>query len=295
MSPPPVQPKPPVAVGASIGIHVAFSGHIGDLLGVARRCAESGRKIPFVVVCSDPGLAAALRPFVEVLVYRWVASDGDPSPFDAQGNGDGAGWVDELMRRHSQALSADFHQFYNEVSFHGNAQSLEYARNVARVEIDMMRRADARYGVKLAMGNYMPGVPDPARYGEVLSPVWHYAQDHGHAALMHWYSDPADDSSMKNGAQYMVKRLLNYWGQWPRLPVLIGERGKYNSPRFRGRDALLQEWRDCAEVYRPYRREGRLILDAGWTIRGQDDIRWRLDDWTSHLDLYETELKAGRL
>ena len=261
---------------------------------MARRCAEAGRKLPFVLVCSDPGLVAALRPYVEVLVYRWVASDGDPSPFDENGNGDGRAWVDELMRRHSQALGADYHQLYNEVSFGGNRQPVEYAHNVARVEMDMMRRAE-EHGVKLAMGCYMPGVPDPAKYGQALAPVWHWAQDHGHAALMHWYSDPGNDGSMKNGAEYMVKRLLNYWAQWPKMPVLIGERGKFNSPRFRGRDALLQEWRDCAEVYRPYRRDGRLILDAGWTIRGQNDIRWRYDDWTAHLDAYEAELKAGRL
>jgi hypothetical protein len=245
-------------------------------------------------VCSDPGLVAALRPYVKVLVYRWVASGNDPSPFDDNGFGDGRGWVDELYRRHSQALMADYHQLYNEVSFHGNEQSPTYARNVAQTELSMLRRAD-ELGIKLAIGNYMPGVPDPDKYGDALSVVYDQAARYGHAALMHWYSDPNNDGSMQNGIEYMLHRLLRYWARWPNMPVLIGERGKYHSPRYRGAGMLLQEWRDAAAAYRPYRAAGRVILDAGWSIRCGYDPKWSGDDWTNDLGLYEQELKAGRL
>ena len=282
--------------GASIGVHVAFSGHIGDLMGVVQRCADAGTPVPFVVVCSDPGLAEGIKRLSPktVVVYRWVASGNDPSPYDEDGNGDGRAWVDELQRRNSQAPSADFFQVENEVSFSGNNQSQTYARNVAQVQLAMLRRAD-EIGIKLAVGGYMPGVFDPDKYGDALSVVFDQVARYDHAVLMHWYSDPNADGSMLNGAEYMVHRLLKYWGRWPKMPVLIGERGKFHAPRWRGVEAMIQEWNDCAGVYRPYRAEGRTILDAGWTIRGGWDDKWRGDDWTDYLPLYEAKLKAGQL
>lgn len=298
--PPPLPPPPPPPVlQNTVGIHVAGSGHIGDLVGVLDRANRSGTPVPFVLVVSDPGLVSAIKRVSPktVVVYRWVASDGDPSPFDDNGNGDGRAWVHELMTRHSQAPEADYHQFFNEVTFHGNAQSTTYAQNVARVEMDMIRTLDSVYpGFKMTAGNYMPGVPDPAKYGEALKPLYTLLNQHKGAALFHWYSYPYDDADMISGSEFMATRLFNYFStNWPALPILIGEMGLYNSPRFRGVDSIRATWKDTATIARPYRQRGIKILIASWTIRGQNDIRWKDDDWTPHLNVYEADLKNGLL
>jgi hypothetical protein len=294
----PKPPSPPPVSSNTLGIHVAYNGNVGDLMGVLDRANKAGNPVPFVLVVSDPGLVSAIKRVSPqtIVIYRWVAGDEDPSPFDINGNGDGAAWVHNLMYRHSQAPEADYHQFFNEVSFSGNGQSLEYARNVARVEMDMCRTLHANYpGFKMTGGNYMPGVPDPFKYGAELKPLYDMLNANGDAALFHWYSTPEADSSMQNGATWMCTRILDYFDQWPNMPVFIGEMGLYNSPRFRGVDSERATWRDTTNIVRPYRTRGRKIWIASWTIRGQDSFKWRPDDWTPHLNVYEADLNSGLL
>lgn len=299
---PDVNPNPPTpspSTSATVGIHVAGSGEIGDLMGVIDRCNRAGTPVPYVVVVSDPGLVGAIKRISPKtwVTYRWVASDQDVTPFDANGNGDGAAWVNMMMYRHSQAPEADDHQFYNEASFIGNTQSQTYANNVARVEMDMMRALKANYpGYKMTVGNYAPGVPDPVKYGEALKPVYDLANQYGNTALFHWYSYPVDDGDMESGAEWMAIRLFDYLSKnWPSMPIRIGEMGLYNSPRFRGVDSIRATWKDTADMVRPYKQRGIDIRIASWTIRGQYDIRWRLDDWTPHLNVYESDLRSGLL
>lgn len=298
---PPLPPQPPPTSGATVGIHVAGSGDIGDLFGVVERSAKRGTPVPFMVVVNDRGIVETVKRLSPktVVVFRGGIGEGDPSPYDEKGNGDGAGWFERYYHSYHAGVPADYHQLYNEVSFGGNmphmndSERVAYARNAAQVDIAMMRRADA-VGVKLAIGNYMPGVPDPTIFGDALKPVYEHAAKNGHAALFHWYSDPKADE-MVTGAEYMCFRLLRYFQQWPNLPVLVGEMSVYESPRFRGPASMVRTWIDAARLVKPFRTAGMKLLIASWTIRGQTDSRWKLDDWTPMLGEYEANLAVGKL
>lgn len=291
-------PPPPVQAKALIGIHVADTGTIGDFRGVIERAALTPYPVPGVVVVNDGGLVDFVKrtsPQTQT-VFRGGVSGGDPSPFGPDGSGNGYAWVNTMWSSsHSGAPMATFHQMYNEVSFGGNMegqpQALKetYARNVARTEIDMMKRAN-EMGIRLTLGNTTAGVPDPKVFGAALAPVWDFAQAHGHAALFHWYSTPGG-RNMADGQEYMLARFLDYYKRWPKLQIVIGEMGLFDSPRWTG----PQIWLDAAAILRPYARAGVKVWAASWTIKGQNDIKWRDDDYTAHLGAYETELKAGRL
>ena len=291
-------PLPQPSVARSIGIHVAGSGDIGDLLGVARRLHEAGKPIPAVMIVSDPGLCKSIKdvsPTTDVY-YRWVASDKDPGPFDGlNANGDGAmpsgqQWFDRMWARHSQAVGADYHQMYNECSFGGNGQSAAYAVRVNEFEQQLMARANLQ-GVKVTIGNYMPGVPE-ALHIERLRPAFDMAERYGHVLCYHAYTNRDADATFGNAAEWYALRWVEWVKNFPKLKVILGETGHYNSPRFRGVPDLLNGMMEMSNLLTPLRDSGRDVRACWWTIRGQNDMLWRVDDWTPHLPDYERWMKG---
>lgn len=296
-----ITPLPPIVPNVrmkAVGVHVAGSGDIGDLLGVAKRLHEAGTPIPLIVVVSDPGLCKRIKDVspATVVVYRWVASSEDSGPFDnlhPDGGGtvgDGAAWFDVLWARHSQAVGADFHQMYNECSFGGNKQNAIYARRVANFELELMKRADA-VGVKVTVGNYMPGVPEQRHINEMTN-MLAYAEQHGHALCYHAYSSVLADATLTFDAEWYALRWVPFVKDFPRLKVILGEAGHYNSPRFRGRDDMLRMMAELEGMLMPLRQSGRDVRAAYWTIRGQKDVSWSRDDWTVFLPDYEAWMKG---
>lgn len=294
-------PLPPIVPNIrtkAVGIHVAGSGDIGDLLGVAQRLHWAGTPIPLIVVVSDPGLCQRIKDVSPktVVVYRWVASSEDSGPFDnlkADGTGTVADpylWYYRLMARHSQAIGADFHQMYNECSFGGNAQSLFYAQRVSDFELALMRRADLD-GIKITVGNYMPGVPEQHHIA-VMRSTFAYAEAHGHALCYHAYTNRDADATFGNAAEWYALRWVPFVKDFPRLKVILGEAGHYNSPRFRGRDDMLRMMAELEGLLMPLRQSGRDVRAAYWTIRGQKDVSWAVDDWTPYLADYEAWMKG---
>ena len=296
-----ITPLPPIVPNVrmkAVGVHVAGSGDIGDLLGVAKRLHEAGTPIPLIVVVSDPGLCKRIKDVspATVVVYRWVASSEDSGPFDnlhADGSGtvgDGAAWFDVLWARHSQAIGADFHQMYNECSFGGNGQNAVYARRVATFELELMKRADA-VGVKVTFGNFMPGVPEQRHIDEMRN-VLTYAEQHGHALCYHAYSAVTSDATFLHDVNWYALRWVPFVKDFPNLKVILGEAGHYNSPRFRGRDDMLRMMAELEGLLMPLRHSGRDVRAAYWTIRGNKDRTWAVDDWTPYLADYEAWMKG---
>jgi hypothetical protein len=282
----------PVSLG-QIGIHVAGSGHYGDLIPMADRLHQIGRPIPLVVSVDHIGLGEALAKVspTTTSVYRFVATANDPTPFDL--HMDGWAWFRRMWEswgNHRLAKDFTFHQMDNEWTFHGNQQDLDYAKKVRDFYMQLMAAADA-YGVKVCIGNYMPGVPDPDIYGTVLAPMYERAAASGHAASFHWYSDAKDDDDMIAGKEWMVERTLRYLQKFHGIHVLITEHGLYNSPRHRGVASMRARWRESVEILAPWPH----VKTAWWTISGQNDIQWRADDWTPYLSVYEEDRREGRI
>ena len=291
-------PSPIPTAKKPIGIHVAGSGDIGDLLGVAERLYKNGTPIPAVMIISDPGLCKAVKdvsPATDVY-YRWVASASDPGPFDGMdenGNGSivsGRMWFDHMWARHSQATKADYHQMYNECSFGGNGQNATYAVRVNEFEQQLMTRAN-ELGVKVTIGNYMPGVPE-ALHIERLRPAFAMAEQHGHALCYHAYTSVTRDASFIADAPYFALRWVEWVKQFPKLKIILGETGHYNSPRFRGVPDMLNGMTELSNLLMPLMDSGRDVRACWWTIRGQNDMLWKVDDWTPYLTDYEQWMKG---
>lgn len=283
-----------------MGIHVADSGNAGDLLGVVYRSAKAGKPVPFCMVVNDGGLVSTIKSVspLSLVAFRPGVTGDDYSPFGPDGWGDGTAWVNKYKDA-ILGVPANWHQLYNEVSFGGNMdgvprdKQIEYTKNVAATELMMMIRADA-LGVKLAIGNYTAGVPDPALFGEYLAPVWDYAAANGHAANFHWYSYANGTDrprNMSSRVEYMLTRFLDYYWRWPSLQILIGEFGLFDTPRWTGE----QLWVEGVSILRPYQAIGQKIAVASWTIKAFYDPKWKLDDWTDQLPIYERYLMDGRL
>lgn len=285
-----IEPVSVAIANSAIGVHIAFNGHQGDIVGVNQRLAAAGVH-PLYVVVSDPGLANKLKddnPLATV-VYRWVEGPGDRSPFGQDENSpdwwNGAAWFDELWRRHSQAPLADFHQMYNEVSFAQNVQSEAYARKVNQFELELMRRANER-GVKVTIGNYMPGVPEK-RHIDQLRPAFAFAEQHRHALCYHGYSSKNNDATFSVDSDYFFLRWVPWVKDFPKLRVILGEVSHYNVPRFRGPDDLLARFKEADTLLAPLREAGRQVDVAYWSIRTQNDPNYTRDDFTPHLGVFE--------
>lgn len=290
-------PPPPVSVRSTIGIHVADSGNAGDLRNVISRAAKTKYPVPGIVVVNDAGLVNETRkasPSTIVVFRGGVTGSGDMSPFAANGSADGAKWVDQMWSAYHAPANASYHQMYNEVTFGDNLKDYtpagkeEYARNMVNAEIAMMTRAN-QLGIKLSVGNYTAGVPDPTIFGEWLAPIWDFAETHGHAALFHWYSHPGSRDLNDPDRYYMLDRFLDYFKRWPKLQIVIGENGLYDVPRW----TSTKLWTDAHAALKPYVKAGMKIVAMSWTIKGQDDPKWRNDDWTPYLPEYERMLAAG--
>ncbi|MBX3065350.1 MAG: M23 family metallopeptidase [Anaerolineae bacterium] len=291
----PIAPVNPAVTGKSVGIHVAFNGNPGDILGVVDRLAKAGRPVPLVVVVTDSTLCEAIKQVspTTTTVYRYVAGPGDPSPFgrdeNAAGWRNGADWFEEFWLQHSKVKGVDFHQMYNEVSFANNTQSEAYARKVNQFELELMQRANER-GVKVTIGNYMPGVPEK-RHIDQLRPALAFAEQFGHALCYHAYTYPNNPTSFSDQAEFFALRWKSWLDPYPRLRVVLGEAGIFTSPRFRGTDTLVQMMTELDILLKPLRAAGRRVDAAYWTIRGQNDANWRFDDFTNALNEYEMWMK----
>lgn len=295
--PPPVDPLPtPVLARKSVGVHVAGSGNYGDIVGVAKRAAEAGSPIPLVVIVNHTGLGEEIKRVSPstITVFRHVFGTDDPSPFGQNeydnGWADGRAWFERMWTYHSQARGIDFHQMYNECSFGGNGQSTVYAARVRKFEIELMERANEQ-GVKVTIGNYMPGVPEQ-RHIEELKPALAFAEAHGHALCYHAYTDASNDIGFESNKEWFALRWVNWVAAYPKLQVILGESGFFNSPRFRGVNHMLRAMAELDSLLKPLRNGGRKVAAAWWTISGQLDRNWQYDDFTPSLPAYEKWLKG---
>jgi len=290
------------------GLHVGGNGDYGQLLPTLRTFHELGSPIPAVLVVSDPGLCRTIKETSPntLVIYRWVAGEADPIPFSSLNDngagslGSGAAWFDELYKRHSQAVPyADLHQLYNEASFGENKQNTVYAQRVGTFDLEMMQRAD-EIGIKVTIGNYMPGVPEP-RHLEMMHPALAYAQAHGHWFLYHAYDSPVENNGFftinKDGVstvKFFGLRNKEWLDQfYPRLNVLSGETAHFQAPRYRNEADFAKVLREIQAMGEIANTPLRRWVFCYWLIKGQTHRLWKADDVTPQLPTVYTPVQKS--
>ena len=295
----------PLKTKLHVGLHFAFSGNVEQsTLDVIASMSDEGYPPPAVLICSDPGLCKTIKEIdSSILVcYRWVGSAEDPFPMSGDENSipvNGAIWYEQLMQRHSQATHADLHQLHNEITFAGNTQSVEYAKRFNTFCMQMMTRA-TRDGKRVTFGNFMPGVPEE-KHINAMAESFAYAEANGHWLCYHPYTaNTADESYFsldpKSGqptTPYFGLRPVEWVKPFPRLNVLGGEAAHYNSPRYRGTDDFMTIVDELQTMVAPYNTDQRRWLPLLWTLRGKNDISWKLDDFSSAM--YHYQARARRI
>jgi hypothetical protein len=93
-------------------------------------------------------------------------------------------------------------------------------------------------------------------------------------------------------APFFALRWVEWVKNFPKLKVILGETGHYNSPRFRGVEDMLNGMRELSNLLLPLRDSGRDVRACWWTIRGQNDKLWNVDDFTPQLADYERWMKG---
>lgn len=292
-----VTEKPPDPINKLyVGLHFAYSGELENSLDVIRQMSQDGYPPPAVLVCSDPGLIRAIKEIDKriLTIYRWVASDSDPSPMSAAEDSipvNGATWYDMLFQRHSQAVPyADLHQLHNEVIFANNTQSVDYAKRFNDFCMQMMTRA-TQDGQHVTFGNFMPGVPE-AKHVNAMREAFTYAEANGHWLCYHPYTAAEADGSYFSA--YKGELTTPYYGlrpaawvaDFPRLNVLGGEASFHHSPRNRGEADFVRLVKEAQQMVRPYNTALRRWLLCWWTLRGKQDPMWIADDITELLPAY---------
>lgn len=295
-TPIPEPPKPPPY--KTIGLHFAGSGDIGDLLGVAKRLAENKTPIPCMVIVNDGGLCSAVKqvsPSTYIVFRGNVQGGGEGSPFENlrdDGSGivaDPVAWYQHMDRFNSQAAGADAFSLYNERTFGGNTQSLEYARRVAAFDLATMIEAD-RHNKKIAVGNYFVGTPE-AQHVAVMGEMLSYAQLNNHPAIYHAYTNKDSPDSFLTGAEWYAARWIPLFANYPKLRIILGEAARFHAPRFQGRVDMLRLMSELDALNQAAIAQGRVVAAAYWTMGGNRG-EWVKDDITHELAAYETWMRG---
>lgn len=281
----------------SIGIHLAGSGALGDFLDVVERLALAGRPVPCVIVVNDGGMCAEIkrRSPKTYVVFRGNVVGIEPHPFaglKADGTGtvaDPAAWYHYMERWNSQAPAADAYSLYNERTFGGNTQSVEYARRVAEFDLGTMIEAE-KFGKKIAFGNYFVGTPE-LQHVAVMGDMLRHAEAHNHPLIYHAYTSNRKNPATNRydftfEADYFGMRWARLFKDFSKLTIILGEVGLFNSPRFGGPADMVQLMTELDDLIEPYILQGWDVRGCWWTAEANQG-EWSLDDITPALGSYE--------
>jgi hypothetical protein len=118
------------------------------------------------------------------------------------------------------------------------------------------------------------------------------AEQQGHVLCYHAYSSVRHDSDFTTDSKYFALRWVDWVKNFPKLKVILGEAGRYNSPRFQGQADMLRMIGELDSLLQPLRAGGRDVRACWWTIRGANDMLWAKDDYTPYLAQYEAWMRS---
>lgn len=238
--------------------------------------------MPCVLVVNHDGLPAAIKAVSPstYVVFRRVRGADDPSPAD-RGWPSGEQWVRELEAMNGFPPGADAYQLCNEWFTENSRPAAEFVR-FRDFYLQLMDAMSARGRICTVL-DLRPGHLELNQF-EVLRPVFAQAERQGHILNYHAYGSTQQNWSMVDQAAYMTMRWVPWVRDYPRLRILFGEAGSYNSPRFRDAGTTLNMMREFHALLKPY--AAQVIGACWWTIAGTPG-NWGGDDWASTLSQYE--------
>lgn len=246
------------------------------------RLAAAGHPVPCVTVVNHDGLPAEIKRVSPstVTVFRRVQGKDDPSP-ESWGWPSGEDWAGHIEHLNGYVPGADFTQGANEW-FTDNGRPASDFIKFRDFALGWMNANTAR-GRHCTVLDLRPGHLEMNQF-EVLRPVFAQAERQGHAINYHAYSSDKQNWDMTASAEYFALRWVPWLRDYPRLKIIFGEAGSYNSPRFRDAGTTIAMMQQLQGLLKPY--AAQVIGACWWSLAGTPGD-WAPDDWASALKAYE--------
>lgn len=266
---------------------MAGGNYPGNLLSIIADCAQVGHSVPCAVVVNHDGLPAAIKQVSPetFVVFRRVLSKDDPSPAD-RGWPSGEQWVREFEGLNGFPPGADAYQLCNEW-FTDNGRPVAEFTPFCDFYLSLMD-AMTRRGRRCTVLDLRPGHLEMDQF-EVLRPVFAQAERQGHILNYHAYSSTQANWDMTADAGYFALRWVPWMRDYPRLRVIFGEAGSYNSPRYRDAGTTVTMMRQLQTLLQPYQSQ---VIGACWWTLGGTPGDWSGDDWQPALDAYAAWMRG---
>jgi hypothetical protein len=210
------------------------------------------------------------------VVWRRVFGADDPSP-EARGWPPARWWWDYLG---GVPAGADAIQGANEWFIANDRPAQEFTR--LRDWLLAWMDICTAYDTHTTYLDLAPGHLEMNQF-EVLRPVFAQAEKQGHLLNYHAYSSDKFNWDMTVDARFFALRWVPWVKDYPRLRVLLGEAGSYNSPRFRDAGTTVAMMRQLQGLLAPYPQ----VIGAAWWTLGGEPGGWGADDWQVALGAYE--------
>jgi hypothetical protein len=238
-----------------------------------------------VTVVNHIGLPAEIKRVSPktFVVFRRVFGKDDPSPENV-GWPSGVQWLDYMG---GMPVEADAIQYANEWYTDNGRPAHEFAR-FRDFYLSLMDACTAR-GLHCTVLDLRPGHIELDQF-EVLRPVFAQAERQGHILNYHAYSSTENNWDMTVGAEYFALRWVKWVKDYPRLRVIFGEAGSYNSPRYRDAGTTTAMMGQLQGLLKPY--ASQVIGACWWTIAGVPGD-WGPDDWKDALPAFEAWRKTN--
>lgn len=263
---------------------MAGGNYPGNLIETLSRMALTGHPCPCVTVVNHIGLPAEIKRVSPstFVIFRRVFGKDDPTPENI-GWPTGAQWLDYMG---GMPAEADAIQYCNEWFTQNDRPASDFTR-FRDFYLSLMDACTA-WGHHCTVLDLRPGHLEMNQF-EVLRPVFAQAERQGHILNYHAYGSSSNNWDMTVDAEWFALRWVKWLKDYPKLRVIFGEAGSYNSPRYRDAGTTVAMMKQLQGLLKPY--ASQVIGACWWTLAGTPGD-WTVDDWKDALSAYEAWMKS---
>lgn len=264
--PNPNPPNPQPIKQIKLGLHFGAGNDKTAGAELYKRQAERGRPFSFALVLFDLGIVQKIKAYspstLVGLRVNVTSPDNNPLRFNEVTQKwykayTGAEWFGTFGSVATPQL--DFIQIDNEMKLNSSCD-VAYAELFNEYNCELMTAA-TNAGCKVSVGNIAPGHLE-GYHLPALQPMFTQCEREQHYFDYHAYTDQMNDESFITNSQYYSLRWKNWVRNFPRLKVINGEVGVFNSPRRRSLAVNKRLW---GEYHNQVAGEDQLIGGGYWS------------------------------